>query len=244
MLESAIFDHFQKTSSADFNYLINIGYQSKAVYFEIPKTGCSTIKKSLQAIELGGEEIPKERVHDKATSPLASLYDDIAWASKVLEDPGYFKFTFVRNPYDRILSTYLDKIYTNMWEKQRMSQKLGFAFEDEVSFLDFLRLVEQQEPLKMDIHWKAQREMLPANLEILDHIGRFENFTAEWGAVLKRLQAQAEAKDKALFVSQDILWHQTGAKEKRMQYYNAEEKAIVQELYHEDFQEFGYSFEL
>jgi hypothetical protein len=244
MFDHGIFDHFKRTSSADFNYLVNIGHQSKAIYFEVPKTGCSTVKKSLQTIELKGETIPKERVHDKANSPLFSLYDDVERTSEVLQNPEYVKFAFVRNPYDRILSTYLDKIHTNMWEKERLSHKLGFVFEEKISFLDFLRLVALQEPLEMDVHWKTQRELLPSDLEILDYLGRFENFQMEWDSILKRLQEQAAPEDKAFFVSQNVLWHQTGAKEKRAQYYGIEEKKMVQKIYQEDFTIFDYSFDL
>lgn len=238
-----LFDNFRHTSRNNFNYLTNISQKYKIVYFEIPKTGCSTIKKTLQYIESDGQAIKKEQIHNKVNSPLKGIFDfDSKISENILSSDDWFKFVFIRNPYERVLSAYLDKIVTNQWEKKRRVGGLGFTFEDEISFLDFLEAISRQNPLDMDIHWRPQTYMLPLNFNEFDYIGRFENFATHWNEVLILLQNRVQGEDKRLFTSQDVVFHKTDAKNKINKYYGEKEKRIVQSLYEVDFDVLNYGY--
>ena len=113
--------NFKKLSSRDIldksfcyppekaNYLINISKTYKYVYLETPKVACSTIKRTFQKAEvtaLGGEVA--KNIHDKNLSPLLSPLDIQNGLDSMFEGDEFFRFSFVRNPYSRILSAYLD----------------------------------------------------------------------------------------------------------------------------------------
>ena len=58
------------------NYLTNISKATNTIYFEVPKTGCSTVKRTMQFIEVNGnEELPAKNPHDKDLSPLIGVFD-------------------------------------------------------------------------------------------------------------------------------------------------------------------------
>ena len=79
-----------------------------------------------------------------------------------------FKFTFVRNPYSRVLSAYLDKV------GRRKHQGLRFlawaeANNQPASFLGFCRYLDAG-GLFLDMHWAPQVEILCLPLECFDFI--------------------------------------------------------------------------
>jgi len=220
-MNSSFFD-YRYITKKQADYLTNISQKHQFTYFEIPKTGCSTIKKTLQTIENEGIETPKELVHDKSSSPLKGFLD-LDLKQKTLEK--LFSFTIVRNPYDRILSTYLDKIVTNLWEKKRRVGSLGFKFEEDISFLNFLKAIEKQDPLDMDIHWKPQSYLLPKDLSIFNYIGKFETFENDWNIILNKIKNTSLNTNEKIFQSRDVIFHKTNANEKKISYYGKEEIA-------------------
>jgi chondroitin 4-sulfotransferase 11 len=78
--------------------------QYRAVYVEVPKVACSSIKIALAGLlgidlAASGGDPHKAPLPTPASRPSGSaLY------------PGLFSFAFVRNPWDRLVSCYRDKI--------------------------------------------------------------------------------------------------------------------------------------
>jgi hypothetical protein len=95
----------------DVSYRYNLSQKHRYLYVETPKVACTTIKAFLQAAE--GRDISDqnfEEVHDRDKSPLLKPDKRPDLLFDLLGSDNSFKFTFVRNPYTRILSAYLDKI--------------------------------------------------------------------------------------------------------------------------------------
>ena len=116
-----------RTSRRVTDYLFNISVKKGYLYVETPKVACSTIKRSLQLLEVGPEIVPPPRkIHERSCSPLltpsqvGSLFLECAYSD------NFFRFCFVRNPYTRILSCYLDKVYNQYvpWVGEKLSFKL------------------------------------------------------------------------------------------------------------------------
>lgn len=214
-------------------YLINISFRCKAMYFETPKVGCSTIKRTLQLAELADVNATPEDVHDKASSPLSDPAKDFESFINALQDPNFIRFAFVRNPYTRILSCYLDKVVENEWERQRLLPQLGFSGADIVPFSEFLEAVSGQNVREMEMHWAPQSVLLSGQAN-LSFIGRFESFSEDFSNLRRvigpNLPEVAVVKP-----------HATDAAAKVQKYYGKKEIEYVTEIYKEDFQNFCYS---
>lgn len=199
----------------------------------------------MQYIEVAGEESKLHKnVHDKMNSPLKDLFELEESPKEIIYGNNYFKFALTRNPYSRILSSYLDKFVKNMWEKRRRAPGLGLDPEKEIPFIDFLHVIRNQSIEEMDIHWMPQAYLLPLATENLDFIGKFETFQDDWTFILKTMQERSNIQNSNLFQSQNITWHNTGANEKIKNYYTPETVDIVKELYRIDFEKFGYELKL
>ena len=218
------------------NYLINISAKYKYIYFETPKVGCSTIKRTLQKMEVDNTSQVPTDVHAKNLSPLLSPLQLEKDFTHYINDE-YFKFTFVRNPYTRILSCYLDKMVTDLDEKKRMLPELGFSPTDKISFKVFLLAIKEQSYSKMNIHWMPQSILLASNNIILDFIGRQENFDND----LKKALAIINKTEPEANQIENEAPHAVGANKKLKEYMTEETIELIQEIYADDFSLYGYS---
>ena len=226
---------------ARISYLTHVSRRHSAVFVEVPKAGCSVVKRAMQYSEHGGE--PHEEpasVHDRSTSPLAAPLRDELDLDEVYGSAGrYFRFAFVRNPYSRALSGYLEKIAGEQWLRERRLPQLGFDPDTEVTFPQFLRRVAEQKPREMDIHWAPQHKLLSLGKVDYGFLGRFESFHQDLRSVVDHLQ---------LTVPDDLLQRQTAhtthAGSKLRDYYDDECVALVRKVYRRDFEMLGYGSDL
>ncbi len=216
------------------NYLINISETYKYIYFETPKVGCSTIKRTLHKLEVDNLSDIPEDVHDKNSSPLLSPLELEKNFTEYLND-DYFKFTFVRNPYTRILSCYLDKIVGR--SKIVFLPKIGFDPSAELSFKEFLLAVKKQSYAEMDSHWKPQSVLLAADSISLDFIGRQENFDND----IQKALAIINKTESNLNTIENEAPHAVGANKKLQEYITDDIANLIQEIYTDDFSLYGYS---
>lgn len=219
-------------------YVTHYSHRFGYLYVETPKVSCTTIKRVLQLIELDWDEarLP-ENVHDRTASPLPKLWQEKRPLAEIFQGQAYFRFSFVRNPYTRSLSAYLDKILHNEWERQRLAPQLGLPADGRVSFLDFLAAVRTQDNEDRDIHWRTQHSLLRTDAVPYDFIGRFETFGAGFERVIDRI---APGKgQRALNVRAD--YHRTDAKSALGRYLGTKERDLVFEIYQDDFKTFSYS---
>jgi len=220
------------------NYLINCSKKHKFVYVETPKVACSTIKRVLQLIEVDGDESKlSTQVHDRGKSPLASPLSVDQDLDELFEGDGYFRFSFVRNPYSRILSAYLDKLVKNDWERRRLLPTLGYNENDRITLLQFLEAIKDIPNIDKDIHWTPQSYILQRHKVNYDFIGRFENFSAGFERVIRKIKPDA---GKQLFHARAD-HHKTDANSKLLKYIGPKEAELILEIYGSDFEVFRYS---
>lgn len=223
------------------DYLTHISRRHDYVYVEIPKAGCSVVKRVLQHSEVDGIGLdPAASVHDRSKSPLAAPLTDGFDVDVVFgPDSPYFRFSFVRNPYTRALSCYLEKIAGEQWLREIRLPALGFAADAEVSFAEFLHRVREQDPRRMDTHWAPQSFLLSLARIEYGFLGRFETFQRDLLRLVETLDLQ---------VPVDLLErrtaHVTGADQQLRDYYNPETVSLVREIYREDFERLGYGIDL
>jgi hypothetical protein len=222
------------------NYLTHLSWDRGYVYVEVPKTGCTSVKRMLQLAEHGYDKskLPKN-IHDRAASPLARPREAPARFLEALRLKELFSFTFVRDPFSRALSGYLDKIVENHWEKERRLPPLGFEPDDDVSFIEFLKAVEAQPDEEKDIHWAPQHHLLAEGRIQFDFVGRFETLRDSLVQVADRIGIMIEPSMLLRTTA-----HATGAADRLGEFYGDEEMRLVREIYAADFANYGYSTDL
>ena len=110
ILTQEIESFYEFMPKREFEYHIHISTQNSYIYFEVPKVACSTTKLALQKLEAktAGLSAPSEEmsiIHNKKQSLLLSPSDiGLDRFCEMLNDSSVFKFSFVRNPYTRVLS--------------------------------------------------------------------------------------------------------------------------------------------
>lgn len=220
------------------NYLVHVDDIRRIAYFETPKVACTSIKKYMQDTYAGApvKLETKNQVHDRQRSPLKTLRNLPDDEVDAVFEGDYKRFSFVRNPYTRTLSAYLDKIVTNQWERDRHLPMLGFERDAKVSFLEFLQAIAEIPDGKRDIHFTSQSSLLSTGQIDYDFLGAFERFDADFAHLKSALYDDAMENNYAAFGKH----HATGASEKVLSYYGFAEQALVEKLYHADFETFGY----
>jgi hypothetical protein len=143
---------------------------------------------------------------------------------------GYFKFTFVRNPYDRIVSNWnYKKKSKHMWEKYKKG--------DHEHYLECVKLFKKFKNLKqyvgsLHVHPCYDWVCDETGNNLLDFIGRTENFQEDFDIVCDKIK-----------IPQQQLPHKNSSNHKHYtEYYDEETKQIVAEKYAKDIEYFGYEF--
>ncbi len=220
------------------NPRILVSTSQRFVFYRIPKAGHSTVGNTLlrydpsitdeqrEAIQSSGDKIGFYR-HPREIGLKRSRE---AWRE-------YFLFTFVRNPFQRTLSAYLDKI---MRDRPPAAKNLGVAPAQggaSLTFADFLERLECG-ALYRGPHWAPQVSLLPRDRNRLDFIGRLESIDSDLPALIDKLFGE-----ESLVEVHNWDPHRTGSANKLAHYYDGAAIDRVRALYREDFEAFGYSLE-
>lgn len=227
----------------NFNYSVNISLKHGYVYVETPKVACSTIKLTLQRLELGDRDFHHEQsadIHKRQFSPLIGP-SQVGDLEKFLSRTDLLIFCFVRNPYTRFLSCYLDKIAGNATQKAQILRQLGYApssLQMDISFEQFVSAVEAQPISVMDSHWRVQYYQTFQDTLSFGFVGRFETFDADFRHVGSLISPDFQR----YYTTEDR--HRTSANVNLARYYSGELQRRVYEIYRQDFEAFGYAFAL
>lgn len=225
------------------NYLTHIDDRRRLVYVETPKVACTSIKKFMMD-QYAGDSFPlenKSHVHNRTISPLKQISELTTEDALAVYGPDFQRFSFVRNPFSRLLSGYLDKLVTNEYERNRHLPMMGFEPGSHPTLLDFLERLAKMTDVSRDIHFTTQSALLMVNRVDYTFIGRFEGFRQDF-LRMQNLLYGIKHSDQSY---EDFgKHHASNANEKLAQYYGPREVDLVLEIYHADFDFFGYSKDL
>lgn len=122
------------------------------VYLNNPKVGCSTVKANLWSAVDGCPVKSIRDVHAIEGSPFEREIATLDWAG------GAFVFTFVRNPYARIVSAWRNKAVDRRdgtWES--FARRHGHADPTApIGFDAFVEFIATVPPEEQDPHWRPQ----------------------------------------------------------------------------------------
>jgi hypothetical protein len=177
---------------AEFTHAINISLKHKYIWMENPKSACSTILLALRRLELGNADLSYINwgdIHAREYSPLLNARQ-VGTFSSFSKSKDVLKFCFVRDPYSRLVSTYLNKIEEDQPEKDIIVEKLGIAEKRSSVFISFGRFIDaivEQDFIDMNKHWRPQYYQTAQEGINYDFIGKFENFERDIRTVGKRI---------------------------------------------------------
>ena len=144
----------------------------------------------------------------------------------------FFKFAFVRNPWDRLVSSYEFLCHGGM----NIADAAFFAayvarYSDFRAFvLEGLSLPE----IRAWIHFRPQVDFVcdDAGRNRMDVTGRFEHLAEDFALIASRLGRSGELPKTNMSARADY-----------RSYYNDETRAVVAKLYRADIAAFGYTFD-
>jgi hypothetical protein len=234
---------FGSLKPSTFIYSCNISLRFRYVFIEVPKVACSSIKLTLQRAELDDPTFQREDFEDlhlRRFSPLLRP-DQVGNLRRLLEAPDFVRFCFVRNPFTRLLSCYLDKIVGNRPQKQSVLRQLGRFTQDmdaPVTFAEFVDAVAAQPDAVKDPHWAVQWQHTLQGRIAYEMIGRYETFEQDFRTILDRIgidHGRYHATERR---------HATSAARKLTDHYDVRMIEQVRRVYREDFEGFGYPMDL
>lgn len=204
------------------------------VYLNNPKVGCSTVKNALwKALSPETAQGPFD-VHLLEGSPFNDDLQSLDW----LETARIF--TFVRNPFVRLVSAYLNKIAGQeaaQW--QWFVRRYKVPADQVLPFDDFVRMISEDAPEDLDPHWRPQHINLMYPFVRPNAIGKLEQMDEELPRFLERYLAvplvPVPRKNQ----------HGTNARATYLDHFrNPNTLRRVITLYYDDFRHFGYSLDL
>lgn len=201
---------------------------SQAVYFAIPKTGNSTIN----AMFLEKEGSYNEGEARKSYAHIHQQKDLYAVPKKSIPQYDCEKIAIVRNPYDRIISCYKNKV---LQEDYFVDRNMGGLVYNNMPFYDFVKAVSSIPDAFLDDHLKSQKGILHLRKKPLyTKLFYFETFQK----ALDFLESKYQLKPKG-----KINTSTTGTTSPSAKWITEETAELIYNKYRGDFIAFGYQKE-
>ena len=147
---------------------------------------------------------------------------------------NYFKFSFVRNPWDRLVSWYLhiNKHHKNTGDNPFFDylMSIGGTFEDFILYGDKTISTPWGE---RNLFTNQLDQLSLENQLLVDFVGKFESLESDWKLILDRVGYTGQAE----------LPHVNAIPRKHYRdLYTEKSRAIVEEKFQKDINQFGYHF--
>jgi len=157
--------------------------QLNLIYISISKTGISSIR-SMFLDKVGIKYDDKE--YDTIHIEVKKAFKYIS-KSKIVDNNKAFKFSVVRNPFDRLVSCYKNKILEE--EYLPMQSGYGGIFYKGMPFDKFVLSICKIPDIFSDRHFKSQYSYLyyKDNL-IVDYLGKFENLDTDLAIIIDKYE--------------------------------------------------------
>lgn len=224
----------------DIDSFFHISVKNRYLFVQTPKVASSTLKKNLIALELAGTKIDPQQV---------GLHPDILRSvhikpyqlpggllRAVMMNADYTRFCFVRNPFSRVLSAFLDKIVRCEAEGIVFRRSNEMADDAPLEFARFIDLLfaQKDNSQNWDPHWRPQFDLLRPDLINYELIGRLETFDEDFAKLNEMLGG-------ILGDAVTATPHKTGATDQMAAHYTPELSQAVAEIYAQDFETFDYA---
>jgi|TARA_B100000767_G_C19727605_1_gene520186 hypothetical protein len=228
-------------------------HSAKIIFVHIPKTGGGTIEKTLGIYgknNNGNLNPDHSLLYGKYKKKfLQHLTISEIKKINIKEFSTYRKISFVRNPYDKMISEYLWRIQVYGKRKLEFKEyiieeviprknnvnKFVKNFYKDESFIPFL-----------DVHYVNQVDFLFLNKKLaVDEIGKFENFENDFKKIFNKKPINTKVHKSKInytyYLIKKIL-PKFLANQMYRKYYDYETEEIIRREYSEDLKMFDYNF--
>ncbi|MDH5599077.1 MAG: sulfotransferase family protein [Cyclobacteriaceae bacterium] len=209
-----------------------ISKKHKFIFFHLPKNAGSSITKGLRKYS----DYPIERLYYYmidylGTVPFLNLYPlhisprELKSKIRSVENfNNYFKFAFVRNPWDWHVSQF-------MYHKQASNAFFNKTFK-QFTFDDYVEWAVKEE--NIILAKSRQKEFLSdRNGEVIvDYIGKYETLHKDYEEICDKIGVGDSLRKVNL----------SKRKKSYKEYYNSQTKQLIFEAFKEDINYFGYEF--
>lgn len=227
------FDYHSLNDSA----AVAIFPELKLVYNRIRKAGNTTTTTFLSELAGARKGTSVESLRETMTTVLKPATCSWAQAQAMR---GHTYITVVRNPHDRCLSAFLDKVAS---AKPDYKGTPGWGMNSREGFAAFVAFLKTEAGLGANRHWVPQTDILIMPAARFDQILHLETLAEDMAKLLTRIgrdPAAAKALERPHHLEAAKPGKITGATSKRDAYYDAELLADVQAIYRRDFEDLGY----
>lgn len=192
-----------------------IAYKHKFIFIHIPRTGGSSINFALSKICDKDDIIRRDDTRHNTAMQIKAEVGDATWNS-------CFKFAFVRNPWEAVLSEYF-------YILKRAKPKGRKEYEKYTDFNHYLTSSKG----KLILFHSMCDYIVDKNGKIaVDFVGRFENLEEDFKQILQKIDLQNMS-----------LPHENATSHSHYsEYYNERAKQIVAEKFKKDIKMFDYTF--
>jgi len=217
-----------------------LSHKHRFLYVHVAKTGGSSVDLALQGWCPRSEHFSTRTLDHRIDILGRRIAMEIRRHSTPQQWDSYYKFAFVRNPWDRAVS-----IFKNIQSSREMQAKDKRQILEEIT----RRLGIDEEDFTFDVfvkdvlrdrvfdnyHWDKQIYCFSDydNRNLLDFIGRYENLQDDFNAICRNLRFTTSRLPHVNKTQHD---HYSS-------YYSKETEQIVGDLYREDVERFQYRFE-
>ena len=217
--------HISKFILPNINPYIDQNHKFKSIFIHIPKTAGRSIGQTIFEKNTGHNPAIRYYYYDKNSFK------------------KYWKFTFVRNPWSRMLSAY-DSLIECKDEISSFGKFIRENICQYVNFEDFLKSIDKSEDLKYNkvMRWThfipqykfiTYKKIFNNDCKLLvDFVGKFENIENDFEIVKNKLHLNMQIKE-------------VGKRNKGLNYrdyYNKKTKLLINDMYKQDIELFKYEF--
>lgn len=212
-----------------------ISDEKKFIFFHIPKCAGTSIRSVLKAYDSTDSYYWGSRYLEKLNRLVDMAHITYEIATKILKHETlekYFKFCFVREPYDRLYSAFLEHKAHNP-DKHILEENFNLYMQknlNEENIHNNIRYVHFT-PMYYYTHYKQNRAV--------DFIGTIENLKQDFQAISKRINLK-NIKLEHKNVKGDNKIHTENWTYKYLDKFEAKTINLINKLYAKDFEYFNY----
>jgi len=212
----------------------------KLVFYTVPKVSTTVFKKLFRRME-GYDNWQTKDPHDPRFNGLKRLrMKDFSPENitSMLLSPDWTRAIFLRDPKERFLSAYLDKV-----RNKEGKYVIGHCCPKKKqcvpnTMLEFIELSKRC----LDPHWAPQNERLEHWADLINFVGTFHNIQNDTRRLLQRIGAWEEFGSNGWGINgtEQIFGatktaHATGSEKLYKDYYTKDIERLVEERYREDY---------